>query len=201
MILPKALTGFGLVLCLVTFAYAVCGDVNGDQEVRAADALRVLKKAVGQNVEMICNETLPVQNQLSFAHSVTCNNSKFTAQMEWSEHSNLDWSAYTSSSFPLANSSWKRIDDATLGGNVTIHFGNCGTVIWDIDGEDMVWPLPEQGGVIVYAVYQASNNTVYLSALAVPYSLNSSLLYAETPSPVVLASAPAPAGLGSALEE
>lgn len=33
----------------------ICGDVNGDAEITASDALRVLYKAVGLDVKMRCN--------------------------------------------------------------------------------------------------------------------------------------------------
>lgn len=50
----SAVAGLALVGSGSIAAAQVCGDVSGDGKVQAADALRVLRAAVGQDVELIC---------------------------------------------------------------------------------------------------------------------------------------------------
>lgn len=45
------------LLCVsAATSHAICGDVSGDGQVRAADALRVLRASVGQSVNLVCDE-------------------------------------------------------------------------------------------------------------------------------------------------
>ncbi|HEY2773719.1 MAG TPA: DUF1566 domain-containing protein [Candidatus Binatia bacterium] len=52
-----------------TTAAAVCGDVNDNGKVTSADALAVLRKAVGQSVELICAQSsTPAQTGETVSH-------------------------------------------------------------------------------------------------------------------------------------
>jgi hypothetical protein len=68
----------GLLLALLPAArsFALCGDVTGDQKRLASDALAVLRSAVGQNVDLIC-ETGPTR--LRFYNDFTCGSASSTA--------------------------------------------------------------------------------------------------------------------------
>lgn len=55
-VLTTLLAGAGLP----GVAFGVCGDVNGDDDVLAGDALAVLRKAVGQPLALVC----PVEQEL-----------------------------------------------------------------------------------------------------------------------------------------
>lgn len=51
-------------------ASAVCGDLNGDNKKTAADALALLKSAVGQNVNLLCTDTTP--SRIRFYNGFDC---------------------------------------------------------------------------------------------------------------------------------
>lgn len=56
-----AAAAMAITLSVATHAGAqVCGDVTADDQVRASDALAVLRKAVGQDVELICTDQCAV---------------------------------------------------------------------------------------------------------------------------------------------
>ncbi|HYC53810.1 MAG TPA: hypothetical protein VEL28_02615 [Candidatus Binatia bacterium] len=54
--LTASVSATAIVLFTSVTAAAVCGDVSGDGEIRSADALRVLRASVGQQVNLICDE-------------------------------------------------------------------------------------------------------------------------------------------------
>jgi len=53
-----------LVLAAATYAHALCGDVTGDNQRSASDALAVLRSAVGQQVDLVCEGDGPPQLRL-----------------------------------------------------------------------------------------------------------------------------------------
>jgi hypothetical protein len=67
-ILQKAL--FLLVLGTAGQAFAICGDVNGDAKRSTLDALLVLRSAVGQNVNLTCEDSGP--SRLRYYNDFTC---------------------------------------------------------------------------------------------------------------------------------
>lgn len=54
--LAAALATVALALAAPSARAQVCGDVSGDDQITASDAQRVLKAAVGQDVELVCND-------------------------------------------------------------------------------------------------------------------------------------------------
>ena len=73
-----------IVLCLVlvtrsALADGVCGDVTGDDKVRAGDALAVLRAAVGVPVDLQCSCSEESQrNVISYQHALTCGGQPWT---------------------------------------------------------------------------------------------------------------------------
>ena len=181
-------------------ASALCGDVSGDAKVTSTDALRVLKKAVGQPVALTC-EQVPVEftNYFGFANGLTCNDASVKAQMTWSRHPGLTWSGNSQSSLPFTVD-FERVDDSEVTGTITISFGVCGSIVFDINSWDVVYPMPTSGGAWVFPYYEASTNSVYLF-LELAAVESPSLQYSDA-SPVVttLAVTAAPMGLANAVE-
>jgi hypothetical protein len=70
--LARLLNSFvsSLALFLAADAWAVCGDVNGDGQKSATDALAVLRSAVGDPVELVCAGEGP--SDLRFYNDFSC---------------------------------------------------------------------------------------------------------------------------------
>lgn len=194
---------FAAVLLLAatsTSALAVCGDVTGDTKVTSADALRVLRRSVGQNVTLTC-EPEPVEyvNTLGFASMITCNSYGVTANMTWSRHPGLTWSSYTQYSFPVDIVD-KRVDDSEVSGQITMSFGACGSVTFDIDAWGAYFPMPAFGGAFAMPFYQASDDTVILMLEMRAIDAAAFAVGDTPPSRVAIAAVPAPPGLGNTAE-
>lgn len=192
---------FALAL-LPRAGWAECGDVSGDGVVTSVDALRTLKKAVGQPVNLTCAVPPPdpVVNALAFTNMVTCNSADPHATLTWSEHPSLGWKTNLATKFPLLSSAFQRVDDSSMQGTLTVALGSCGTVQYDLDANQLAYPLPSYAGVTVVTSYQASDNTVYLGMFISPNDTSASLVYGEGAPPpmLVLGSVPAPLGVSGA---
>ena len=71
-----------LALLSAARAFALCGDVTGDQKRLASDALAVLRSAVGQNVELVC-EAGPTR--LRFYNDFTCGTPTSTSEARFND--------------------------------------------------------------------------------------------------------------------
>lgn len=181
----------------VTCAHAECGDVNGDGSVTTADALRTLRKSVGQQVQMTCDVADSPINGLAYSNFVTCNDADPHATLAWSEHPGLSWKTNLATEHPFLHSDFQRIDDLYMQGRLTATFGSCGPVSLDLDAANIAFPLPNHAGVSAQTFYEASDNTVYFYLSLHPVSTEASLVYGEVGEPVSvhIGSVPAPAGL------
>ena len=66
---------------LASPAFAVCGDVNESGDVTAADALAVLKYAVGDDVPLTCSGDAPSYSDMRFRHRLLCGGKQFTGTL------------------------------------------------------------------------------------------------------------------------
>lgn len=197
----RALALFVLALVLATAgpAAAVCGDVTGDTKVTSSDALRVLRKSVGQDVSMTCEAEPPAYvNIVGMANPITCDGNNFTAQMTWSRHPGLTWSDSTQTSFPFGVDNYQRVDDTEISGQITIKFGACGTITWDFDDWGWFYPMPMAGGVWILPWYDDTQDVVVLLIELTPFDTSALLYGQQSPAGVVIASAPALPGLRNA---
>jgi len=186
-----------LVALIAAPAFAICGDVNGDEAVSAADALAVLRRAVGLAGELECAvEPLVVENYMGFTNTLTCNGSSVLATMTWSEHPELTWSDRSQTSLPVTVD-YKRVDDLFVGGVITTSFGACGSVKFDIDSWNIVYPLAPVGGAFVNPSYESSSNTLWLFIETAAISTSRAARGAE-PQRFRIGPIPAPAGLDNA---
>src|SRR3569832_1249242 len=108
-----------------TVSRAYCGDTNNDSIVSVADALLTLRKAVGQDIDLVCSDEVP-ENRLSFVNTMTCGGFSFSATFTWSEHPDLVWDSVSDSSYPFDGSQSQEVDDLELGGVLTFDLGDCG---------------------------------------------------------------------------
>lgn len=70
-----------LALLVPRHASAVCGDVTGDGQKKASDALAVLKSAVGQDIALVCSDTGP--SSLRYFNNFTCQSGSSVAQAKF----------------------------------------------------------------------------------------------------------------------
>lgn len=198
--LPTMLAALALVAATYAPATALCGDVTGDSKVTTADALGVLRKAVGQDTPLTCEvPTVDFLNYMGFANTLVCDSSPVKAQMTWSRHPGLTWSDNSQSSLPL-NINYKRVDDPEVSGTITLSFGACGSIAFDIDSWGVFFPMPVRGGAWVFPYFEPSDGLVYLflelAAVEAP-----SLRFGEPATPLAaIAVAPALPGLSNAIE-
>jgi hypothetical protein len=68
-----------LILALIgtRHAHALCGDVTGDNQRSASDALAVLRSAVGQSVDLVCDEG---PTELRLFNPFNCHGETFTME-------------------------------------------------------------------------------------------------------------------------
>lgn len=178
-------------------AFAICGDVNGDEAVSAADALAVLRRAVGLAGELECAvEPLVIENYVGFTNRLTCNGSSVLATMTWSEHPELTWSDRSQPSPPW-RADYKRVDDLFLGGIITINYGACGSTKYDIDSFNVIYPLAPVGAAVVNPSYESSSNTLWINIELAAISTSLAARGAE-PQRFRIGPIPAPAGLDNA---
>jgi hypothetical protein len=181
------------ILSTSTQTLAVCGDVTGDSQVKTADALRVLRASVGQNVQMICDlDTPPIENYVGYLNLLQCNASNFTSTLTWSEHSALSWSSSTNRGD--GNPHYKRVDDLIIAGQLDVSFGACGDLVIDIDSSGLLYPMPYVGGAIFIFTYDGATNTVVLWVADAPAEAALSVSRNFTRG-TILASVAAPTGL------
>src|SRR5690348_12224323 len=109
--ITTTLRAIALICMLANLAEADCGDVTGDGEVTSKDALRTLRRAVGQDVDMDCSQAEPVVNALAFTNRISCNSSDPHAKLTWSEHPSLEWQTNLMTKYPPLASPYQRIDD------------------------------------------------------------------------------------------
>jgi hypothetical protein len=204
MLSHRIVSGIASILISCGTAHAECGDVTGDGDVTTQDALRTLRRSVGQSVAMDCSQSDPPINGLAFANRVTCNGSDPHAKLKWSEHASLEWQTNLSTKHPLLTSDFERVDDLVLGGELTAAFGQCGEVELNLDAAAVAFLLPNHAGSFVSTEYQASNNTVYFYLQIAPVPMESAALLSESTVgswTTVLGGVPAPAGLSSAIDD
>ncbi|MFN2376358.1 MAG: hypothetical protein ABR538_07455 [Candidatus Binatia bacterium] len=198
--LPIMLAALAFVTTTCTTAAALCGDVTGDSKVTTADALGVLRKAVGQDAPLTCEApTVELLNYMGFANTLACNSSSVKAQMTWSRHPGQTWNDNSQSSLPL-NIVYKRVDDPEVSGTITLTFGACGSIAFDIDSWGVLFPMPSYGGAWVFPYFEPADGLVYLflelaavEAAAIRYGEPATMLTA-------IAAAPAPPGLSNTVE-
>jgi len=133
---------FALTLSLLASpALAVCGDVNADDKVTAADALMTLQKAVGQNVTLTCTgggtpttstttTTLPsnrVVSEMRFRHLLVCGGNEFSATLT----ANSPGGRFSRSAWSGKYSAYQRLyADNTPFSGFRMTTPTCGTVRW-----------------------------------------------------------------------
>lgn len=197
----RPLAAFLLMVASASFASALCGDVNGDARITSSDALGVLRRSVGLDVPLTCDlEPVEPINIFGMANTLTCDGRNMTAQMTWSKRPTLTWSDYTQQSFPIDVTNYQRVDAAEISGTIAIRFGNCGTIAWDIDSWDAVYPMPVAGGAWVLPYYDEVEQLVYLLLELTPFQAAGLSIGDQSPAAVAIASAPALPGLANAAE-
>ncbi|HYC55370.1 MAG TPA: hypothetical protein VEL28_10610 [Candidatus Binatia bacterium] len=195
---------FTSVLLAPSNALAVCGDVTGDDQVTGTDALTVLKEAVGQNPDMTCADDLVVDNDVGFANQLECYGDDFTAKMEWSEHPEHTWRAETEYFLPL-EPDYIEVDDLFIGGEIKVRLADCGTVDFDLDDWDIVYPMPAVGAAFFYLDYEYDTDTLFLFLHLAPIETDDDGFSGNTAgkqavaSRVMLGSRPAPEGISRAI--
>jgi len=176
-------------------ALAECGDVTGDGAVQTRDALGVLKKAVGQDVALTCENDPPAaQNFLGYANTLTCYGYDFTSTMTWSERPSLrwrDWSQPYLPSYPV----FYRVDAAVLDGKLIMSLGDCGDVRFPLDSWGIAFPMPLTGGAWVSITYDQYTDELFLNVNLEAYdTLYPALKSGSTGT--LIASVAAPPGIG-----
>lgn len=196
--ITRSLAIAALVLVTAGQAAAVCGDVTGDTKVTSSDALRVLRKSVGQDVAMTCApEPVEFLNILGMANPLVCNDKGFTAEMTWSRHPDLKWTDFSQDTFPVDVTNYQRVDDSELSGQITMKFGACGTLVFDIDDWGVFYPMPAEGGAWVLPYYDDVEQSVFLLFELTPFDVAALLYGQQSPAGTVIASAPALPGLAN----
>ncbi|HYB99353.1 MAG TPA: hypothetical protein VEC57_09525 [Candidatus Limnocylindrales bacterium] len=184
-------------------AHARCGDVTGDDQVTTSDALAVLKESVGQNPDLTCQDDLVVDNDVGFANQLECFGHDFVAKMRWSEHPDLVWKAETEYYLPL-EPEYFEVDDLFIGGEIEVRLDDCGTVEFDLDDWEIVYPMPAVGAAFFYLDYEYDTDTLFLFLHLAPLDVEDGLSgggsagQRPTPSRVMLGSRPAPKGISRA---
>jgi hypothetical protein len=191
-----------LVLCcgIGGKAFAVCGDVTGDDQVRASDALAVLKQAVGQDAGLQCTpEPIVPVNSMGFANTLFCNGRVVTAEMTWSEHPQFRWESASQEGFPV-EAEFFRVDDLFVGGEVEVDYGTCGTIVFDIDSWGVLYPMPAEGSAVILPLFDETDSTVNFFLDISPTNVEGTAASAGAAPPATqrfaLARIPAPPGLG-----
>ncbi|MFT5042659.1 MAG: hypothetical protein ACI8TX_003652, partial [Hyphomicrobiaceae bacterium] len=146
----------------VGHAAAVCGDVTGDDEVLASDALAVLREAVGIEADLECTaEPVIAVNTMGFANTIACGGVAVVAEMTWTEHTQFRWQSETK---PLSEieSDFFRVDDLFVGGKIEIDYAACGSIEFDIGGAGVVYPMPAVGGATMFPLFDDATSSVLL---------------------------------------
>jgi hypothetical protein len=176
-------------------ALAECGDVNGDGAVQTSDALGVLKKAVGQDVALTCENDPPaVQNFLGYANTLTCHGYGFTSTMTWSERPGLRWKDWSQPYLP-SHPVFYRVDAPVLDGKLIMSLGDCGNVKFPLDSWGIAFPMPLTGGAWVSITYDRYTDELFLNVNLEAYDTLYPALQSG-PAETFVASVPAPAGIG-----
>jgi hypothetical protein len=89
-------------------ASALCGDLNGDNKKTTADALALLKSAVGQNVNLMCLDTTP--SRIRFYNPFDCTTGSDIATLTFNDS---DESYEFTADFDVS-SPYQTIDDTTI---------------------------------------------------------------------------------------
>ena len=189
------LAPFFLLAVTATSASAICGDVTGDTKVTSSDALKVLRKAVGQDVAMAClNDPLEFANWFGFANTLTCDGKDVLADMTWTRHPDLTWSD-SSQTFPLLDPVYRQVDDTEVSGQIEMSFGSCGAVVFDFDSWGTYYPMPYNGGAYAYPYYDEVADSYYLILEVTGFDTTMLMSGEVSRAGPVIASAPAKAGL------
>lgn len=191
----RLLAPFFLLALTASSALALCGDVTGDTKVTSSDALRVLRKAVGQDVDMSClNDPLQFTNWFGFANTLTCDSQEIWAEMTWSRHPALTWTD-SSQAFPFLTPVYYQVDDTEVSGQIEMVFGDCDSVVFDMDSWGTYYPMPLSGGAYAYPYYDEVEDSYFL-ILELSGFDTMALVYGEmSPAGTVIAKAPGKAGL------
>lgn len=176
-------------------AFAECGDVTGDGAVQTRDALGVLKKAVGQDVALTCdNDPLYFRNFLGYANTLTCYGYGFTSTMTWSVLPSLRWKDWSQPYLP-SHPVFYRVDTPVLDGKLVISLGDCGDVKFPLDSWGIVFPMPLDGGAWVSLTYDRYSDEIFLNVNLEAYDTLYPALQSG-PAGFPIASVPAPPGIG-----
>lgn len=176
-------------------ALAECGDVTGDGAVQTRDALGVLKKAVGQDVDLTCENDPPAaQNFLGYANTLTCYGYGFTSTMTWSERPSLRWKDWSQPYLP-SQPIFYRVDAPVLDGKLIMSLGDCGDVKFPLDSWGIAFPMPLTGGVWISITYDRYTDELFLNVNLEAYDTLYPALQSG-PAETFVVSVPAPAGIG-----
>src|SRR5262245_24468295 len=94
-----------LMFALPRGAAAVCGDVNGDLKKTSADALLVLRSAVGQTVDLNCIDTTP--SRVRFYSEIDCTSGSDTSVAHFDDSDE----SYQFQANPNQTTAYKTVDD------------------------------------------------------------------------------------------
>jgi hypothetical protein len=115
-------------------ALAVCGDVTGDDQKTTTDALAVLRSAVGQNVNLVCDDG---PSRLRYYNAFECSSG--------SDISTLEFNGYEFSADAYEYSPYEFVDRTSID---TFHVELCGTDYY-FDGPTY---LPRNRSIFFYVV-------------------------------------------------
>jgi len=146
-----------------SLASATCGDTNNDQEVSIGDALRALRKSVGQDIELTCsnNPDLP-SNKLGISNNLLCDGLGFFLTMTWTEHPEMVWTAYSDTVFPMDPADVQPVNDLILGGSLHLDFDECGSTTIDLTKVLIEYRLPNYSVSNLMFQYEGADDRVYL---------------------------------------
>jgi hypothetical protein len=123
-----------IVLASAQGAVAVCGDVNGDEKKTTTDALAVLRSAVGQNVNLVCDDG---PSRLRYYNAFNCS--------AGSDISTLEFNGYDFSADAFSYSPYEVVDRMTID---NFHVELCGGDYY-FDGPSY---LPRNRSIYIYMV-------------------------------------------------
>lgn len=162
---------FVLLLFPVSRAAAVCGDVTGDGAITSVDALKVLTEAVGLDAELTCDTGTnpPFLAYLAMENTVSCSlGGSYTGT--WSGGSKM-WNL-APTGIPPTTQDWLAVNSNLIAGTFSVKYGNCGTVDFTFTDWAVAYPMPRNGAVRFWSVFDGE--FVWLLADIAPFDVSGS---------------------------
>jgi hypothetical protein len=158
-----------LILSASSEANAVCGDVTGDGAVTSVDALKVLTEAVGLDAGLTCDggTSPPFLAYIAMDNVVSCSRGG-TYTGTWSG-GNKTWNL-TPTGIPPTTQDWLPVHNKLVAGTFSIKYGNCGTVDFTFTDWGVAYPLPRDGAVRFWSLFDGE--FVWLLADVAPFDVS-----------------------------